>query len=179
MVRATLFLCCVAVIVGLACASSTTTRAASSRALGSSPVRLSFAWPADLQGEVFARTAKIRSDGRERPERSVETRHRIRTEPHERGLRVVAEDLQILRVDGQDRPMTAPMSDPNMLFLAPTLVVGKSGEVLEVEGLDALRRSIAERAAASPTTAERAGQVAAIAASQDRVTAHWNSAVHE
>jgi hypothetical protein len=139
--------------------------------------QLTYAWSAGMAAEVFVRTTRIRADGREQPQRSIETRHRIRTEPHPRGLRVVADAFEILRIDGREASGPTPFDHPAAAFLAPTLVVGGDGQVVEVEGLAALRASLAARAAGDAKSGVRAERVAELAASPERLTAHWAHAV--
>ena len=143
---------------------------------------LSFAWPRDLAAEVELKRVSIRDDGRSNPQHVVEARYRLRTESQAGGLRIVSEGLRITRIDG--RPEGTPAvtglgdAEATAALLAPTLRVDAEGRVLEVEGLDELRRRMAAGiAAASPQAAPRAEQIARIALSPERLSEHWASAV--
>lgn len=174
-------LCTAAGCTGPAGESSATASAAGSAATASAAeeLTLSFAWPGDLTAVVDVKRVRFRDDGRSDLERVVEARYRIRTEPQLGGLRIVSEGLQITRVDGR-LVMNAAVDDPEATaaLLVPTLRVDAEGKVLEVEGLEGLRRQTAERIAAeSPQAAAQAEWIARMALSPEKLTEHWTSAV--
>lgn len=164
------------------CAGSPGGAASAAPAASGEILTLAFAWPRDLTAEVELKRVSIRSDGRSDPQHVVEAHYRLRTESQGGGLRIVSEGLQIARIDGRPEvgPAATGLDDAEVMaaLLAPTLRVDAEGSVLEVEGLEAMRRRMAESiAAANPQATPRAEQIARIALSPERLSEHWTSAV--
>lgn len=143
---------------------------------------LRFAWPADLRADVEVKRVRVRQGEREESSRVIEARYRLRTEAQPDALRIVSEHLKITSTDG--RAVSGPPldwihgADPTLAALAPTLRIDGEGTLLEVEGIEALRRQTAERIAqASPQAASRAARIAEMAITPETLAEHWGAAV--
>ena len=143
---------------------------------------LRFAWPPELSADVEVKRLRVREGEREASSRLIEARYRMRTEPRPDSLRVVSEDLRVTSVDGRATSESLgdgkEGADAAIAALAPTLRVDAEGHVLEVEGLEALRRQTAERLAqASPQAAAQAARIAELTITPEALSEHWGAAV--
>jgi hypothetical protein len=143
---------------------------------------LTFAWPEDLEADVEVRKLRSGNNGRSRFERVIEGRYRLRTEPRGDALRVASEGLELTNLDGQRQtksPADAIDDAAASVLLAPTLLVDRDGTLREVEGIQELRRQVAERIAAklAPEMADRAEGIAARVLSQEKLSELWSTAV--
>lgn len=162
------------------CAGPTSETAASEPA--GDALTLAFGWPTDLAAVVDVKRLNVRDDGRTNPEHLVELRYRLRTEPYPGALRIVSEGVQVTSIDGRTSSGSSldgvEGAEATVVALAPTLRVDADGTVLEVEGLEALRRQTAERiAAASPRARAQADRIAQLTITPEKLSEHWAAAV--
>jgi hypothetical protein len=166
-----LALVAIGIPLGMACAGGSSRSAQNEPE--PEPVVLRVAWPEDLTARVEVRVRRVRDSGAGSTEKSVEARYTLRSEPHPFGLRIAAEALEILRADGKPyHGFVDPASDPALLYLASSFVVDEQGAVVEVEGIEALRKEVSEGLAGHVTSAQREA-VARLAANESRIVQHW------
>jgi hypothetical protein len=164
-----LALVAIGIPLGMACAGGSSRSAQNEP----EPVVLRFAWPEDLTARVEVRVRRVRDSGAGSTEKSVEARYSLRSEPHPFGLRIAAEALEILRADGKPyHGFVDPASAPALLYLASSFVVDEQGAVVEVKGIEALRKEVSEGLAGHVTSAQREA-VARLAANESRIVQHW------
>lgn len=108
-------------------------------------IPLRFAWPAGLDVRVESTQERARQSDGKSADSVATVRYRMRTQPHDEGLRVSYADYEV--VASSPRPEAAPLAEMEATLqrlgaVLPSLVVSPDGELLRVDGLEPLQQQL-------------------------------------